>query len=235
MERWQELADDLNETGFAREFIAQYMNRGFGTLTKREVDLLVMQLLVKYRRAWSLDRPSDYEIARQLAISPRKVRSMLDELAYRDPSKDDEWCRKQLLEILRDAEKHVDEGYVRVQIDDGLVRAYATAKIRAAMGLVDSSFNTSIVSLSGERYAALVLELIEDDRSKKLLSYLPTDVEDDQAEKSPSPIKLFIDEFAKAAGKESGSQLVKLGVTLITGGFKHAVDFVKEVFEQRAA
>ena len=105
MARGSDIVKDLDHEGFVREFLIEFLENGLGTLPKRELDLLVLSLLVEFRKSWKVNPPSDYQIGRTLGISPRKVRSMLDEISFRDETKDDAWCQSRLREILIGAEK----------------------------------------------------------------------------------------------------------------------------------
>ena len=228
-EPWKDLAKTLKNTKFVESFLDSYIRNGYGSLPKREIDLLILNLLIENIPTWKSNRPSNYELSRQLRISPRRIQSTLDELSYRDAKKDDAWCKKQLKEILKKAEKIEDKEIVRFQIDDGLVRDYATMLIRRSYGIVDTSFNTSIIKLSAEKFSFLALTVADEKDSKKFLRGIPRLKEYQDHQKSKKPFRLFVDSFAKAAGEQAGKKLINLGFTVLTGGIPDAIEIVKSI------
>lgn len=222
----------IHTEAFCREFFTVFVRNGYGSLPKREIDLLVLRLMIAHWRDGADSFRQTYDLARRLKLSPRRLRSMLDELAYRDDAKNDEWCRQQLKTALKSAEKIKDETWVHLQIDDGLVRDFATAKVREQFGIVDTSFNSAIIKLSGEKFVALVLSVVDQDIQRSVLTSIETvssNVEADQ-QKSKNPIRLFVDAFAESAGEEAGKKSVSLGFTLLSGGLSDISSIVKSVF-----
>jgi len=49
--------DNVDCEGFGREFLDVYLSRGMGTLSKREIDILVMHLLSKHAGIASVGNP----------------------------------------------------------------------------------------------------------------------------------------------------------------------------------
>lgn len=211
---------NLDANAFLQDFFTVFVRNGYGALPKREIELLVLELLLKHSSTWSSEEPPTYELARLLRISPRRLRSLLDDLAYRDAARDENWCRKQLRDILKKSEKIKHGTWIAVQIDDGLIRDFATATVRREFGIVDTSFNTAIVKLTGEKFGALAASVLEPEEWEPILEALDTaKMETEQDPKSPkSAIRLFIDAFATSAGEEAGKQTVDLGFTLLSGG-----------------
>ncbi len=225
-----EMLADIDAQEFTQGFLDVYLRDGFASLPKRQIDLLVLELLLSHKATWKAGETSDYSIGRLLSMSPRRVRSMLDEIAFRDDAKDDEWCREQLTKELTKAEKLFDKGKVRIQINDGLVRAYATAEIQRALGIVDFSFNRAVITLSGERYAALIIELLEEGERELLLSQIPnlTASAEKGANANKSLVRLFVESFVEGAGDEAGRKTIQLGSALLSGGATAAIDLIKD-------
>ena len=59
---------------FASEFIEQYTQIGFGALSKREIDLLVLRLLQKHLDDYQ--NKTDFDLAIQLRTTKRKIRGL---------------------------------------------------------------------------------------------------------------------------------------------------------------
>lgn len=214
----RELAEELKDTAFLERFLEVYFRNGFGSLPKREIDLMLLELAIAHAPSWRETLPPTYELARNLRISPRRLRSMLDQVAYRDESKGDDWCRERLIEALRSAEKIRDGAMVQLQIDDGLVRDYAIAKVRRGFGVVDSSFNSAVIKLSGEKFAALTLELFEKEQAAVLSTISPDDRRARQDSRgSKGPVRLFVDAFVGKLGGMAAETLVSVAFDLLAG------------------
>ena len=52
-----------------------------GSLPGRETTIAVVGLLLKHHPGWQDNPPQDYEIARLLRTSPRKIRNIRDEIS----------------------------------------------------------------------------------------------------------------------------------------------------------
>lgn len=231
----RELADQLKDTAFLEELLKEFVTRGLGSLPGRETTIAVVGLLLKHHPEWKTHPPMDYEIARLLRTSPKKIRNIRDELAYRDPSRSEEWCRQQLASDLQRAETVGDGSYVSFQIDDGLVRDYAQKLVRQNYGVFESGMNGAVAKVSGEAFAALALSVLPEADALRVANEVPNDLaeklQDERLVKGP--IRIFIESFAQSAGEEAGAQSVDLAFTLLTGGANKigkALNLVRNVF-----
>jgi len=120
--------DDENTQAveFANAFLKRYTDVGFGALSKREVDLMLLQLL-QFHLPGFKDK-SDFDTAIFLKTTKRKVRGLRDEISFREGHiKDD--LRKRLRDVLKSSEVLADDAsMVMVQIDDGIGEAINTAR-----------------------------------------------------------------------------------------------------------
>lgn len=222
-----DLAAELKETGFIEELLNGYISQGFGQMPARQMQLLILELLTKKVSDWNRNPPV-WDMSRKLRISPKRLRGLLDDIAYMDTEKTDDWCAAELKKILSKDHEIVASGKaIRVQIDDGLVRDYAISQVRERFGLVDFGMNSAIIELSGDKFAMLAISLLEEDEAATLIEAI--DQIDSSTSKDRAAYKLFIDEFSKAAGKEAGTKLTRLALAALTGGATEAIDIVKDV------
>ena len=227
------LAEELNETMFLEQFLDVFVRNGFGALPKREIELVLLQLIKTNAESWNEGPLPIYQLARNLKLSPKRLQNLFDELDYRDESKSEEWCDNQLKSILEHAEKIRDGEYIQFQIDDGLLRDYATAKVRAGYGIVDTSFNSAVIKLTGKRFVALAFELLDENTRNEMLEQIPIadrNAEQD-AQNTKGSIRLFIDAFMVKAGETAGKKSVDLGFAILTGGLSVVTDIVSNLVE----
>lgn len=154
-------------------------------------------------------------------------------MAYRDPKKDDAWCRRELTELIKGAERIQDGVYVNFEIDDGLVRDFARKLVRKNLGVFESGFRTTVVKISGKQFIALTMAVLGDKEFKKLSKVLYKEIEAEKGEsKNSTPIRLFVDSFMKSAGNQAGKKSIDLALTVLTGGISdvsEAVTFLKDM------
>ncbi len=218
MSEIRETAASLRDTAFLEDLLEAFVDRGLGSLPGRETTIAVVQMLLRHHPTWSQQSPADYELARLLRTSPRKVRNIRDELSYRDAGRTDEWCRTELVRVLERAERVPDGAYVTFEIDDGLVRDYARKLVRENYGLFESGMNASVVKLSGKTFATLAIAVMPAKARNQLLRQipLPTGKPESDGKETKSPVRLFIDSFAKKAGEQAGRQTSMTGICQVS-------------------
>ena len=222
--------DNLDHAAFSRAFLEAYLADGFTSLPKREIDLLVLRLLLTHVKEWSEDAPpSAFALAQALRAKRGRIRSMLDELSFRNAG-DQESVHRRLHEILDKGEKDIEHNKVRVQIEDGYLREYAKSIVQADFGIVDSSFDRSIISLSGDKFLALVAEVMGEKERKAFETQLAKHKESFKAEAKEGLLKTFLREFVKSAGNEAGKKAIRLGAAALTSGLSEIPDLIDSFF-----
>lgn len=232
-----DVAKEVKETNFLVELLQEFVGRGLGSLPGRETTIALVDLLLKHHPDWKKDPPRDFEIARLLRTSPRKVRNIRDEISYRDTGRDDKWCRDRLIETLSKAEQLKEGKTVSFQIDDGLVRDYAQKLVRENYGVFEHGLNASIIKISGEAFATLVVAIMPEDKRDELFDKTAKvmQIENRNSEDTKNVIRIFFEAFAKKFGEESGKQSSQLAFTLLTGGLSEigkGVELVKKMFDK---
>jgi hypothetical protein len=154
------LSSELNNAQFAEVFLKNYLVGGFGSLSKREIDLLVFRAYLEAKMGAPVQsvitKADPYQLGRDLNIRASRIRTMLDDLRYRYPPSEDE-LRSQLSEALKNGEIIPDKNTLRIQIDDLLLRDYIRKTVRDHFGLVDTSFDRTIISLTPEKFLTLAI------------------------------------------------------------------------------
>lgn len=203
---------------FAHEFLKKYTAVGFGALSKREIDLLLIQLLQKHLQGFQV--MSDFDVALTLRTTKRKVRGLRDEVSFRE-ARDEDYLNKNLRNELKRAEVLPSEhGTVKIQLDDAVLRGYAEKIVRSEFGIVDSSFNSAILQLSGEKYLLLCLTVLTPDERAQAERALE-ELNPDQPRAEGQNGSLFAQlrrAFVAGAGEQAGKLCVSGAMALVTGG-----------------
>lgn len=215
--------DGLDLEAFADSFLDAYLEDGFANMPKKEIDLTVLQLLLQHTESWSLESPPNaFHLAKQLRAKRQKIRSMLDEISFRNAG-NDEHTKQRLRTLLKKAERVSEGRSVKVQIEDAYLREFAKSLVQEEFGLVDSSFDRSIISLSGEKFALLAYLVMEPKVAKAIEAELekaarPEKISDESKSLRWRMFEGFLVEASKSSGKVLGDKGTRLGFAILTGG-----------------
>jgi hypothetical protein len=226
------LTEEIDLEAFAKAFLETYLENGYTTMPKREIDLLVLRLLIEHRESWSWEEPpSAFALSQELRATRSKMRSMMDEISFRHLANEDT-ARKRLRKIITDrvreeGEELFENNKVRIQIEDGFLREFAKDLVQKDFGIVDSSFNSSILVLSGDKFLAIAFEVMPESAREKIETELNEHKEALHAQDNQNLVRLFFEHAVKGAGNEVGKQAINLGVTALTGGTDKLPGIVK--------
>jgi hypothetical protein len=73
----KQLSNKLSKTNFQDDLLKNLVEKGFGSLPARETALTILESILKYHPDWKSNPPEDYELARVLRTSPRRIRGLL--------------------------------------------------------------------------------------------------------------------------------------------------------------
>ena len=199
---------------FAEAFLTQYLANGLGGLAKRDTEVLVLHLLLADGR---YNLPEDiYRACRELKLTETRLRSLYEAVQLKHQPYTYEEVKERLVQIVASGSIETKGDKLVFIIRDPLLRQHFEEWVAAQHGFTDSSFNKNLVVVSRETFAAVLDHLaVEDlDTINALLPSELSETPDDTRHTRSSFIQLFVDEFAKSAGKQGGSISVQ---TLATG------------------
>ena len=152
-----------------------------------------------------------------IGASPTSVvvnSAMMDEWSFRSLADVNEAAKRlrRVIEdrIHEDGEKLFDDDKVRIQIEDAFLREYAKDLVQKDCGIVDTSFNRAIIVLSGDKFLALVFEILPASARKKIDEELVKHKRDLNCAANQNLFRIFIEQAVKGAGSEVGKQAVTL-------------------------
>jgi hypothetical protein len=199
-------------TEFAVEFVQRYCGNGFGSLSKRDIDLLVLELLEKHEGFSGL---SNHAVAQKLGVSEMRLRTLRYELAQRIYSDNERYFPERLLVYLNKAEFVVEResGKTKVAfaIEDTFVRLALAAQLKETGGFSDGSFNSEIMRVDLGRLCAVLEHIYPDDKCKKVLKAIRDGKKELDSDKRTELWK----EFLKGAANKIGEVTVGLGVAYL--------------------
>lgn len=226
------IIESVSADKFRSDFLRAYLRDGFGTLSKRETELLVLRLLLKHSSRFNYEEPpSAFALARELRISRGRARTLLDELAYRDGT-DEPLVRRRLRTALLKSEKTAREGEVAIQIEDGFLREYAKSIVQSEFGKVDTSFDRSIIKITGDRFLALSVSVLEPDEAKEVERALKRYKTELRSSSGNTMLQKLSSAVAGGASAEVGALAIGFAHTALTSRFDQLSDIAAQITQR---
>lgn len=211
------------------KFLVAYRTPSFGALPKREIDLLVMNLLFKTQVIDEND--SDQKISRQLFVAESKVRALRYELDVRNQALDDKWIKRELIAALEKASVFTaqDQGRIALHVRRPLLRKEIEDLLAKDNSFADYSFNRDLLILRAEAFGKLLDYALEDKQRQQIEKNLQEALK--QKKSSEIDWTALLGEFlmsaAKSSGKAAGEKVVGAIAALLTGGISEIVPFLR--------
>ena len=169
-------AEKVNETdkdvlvAVFLKFLESYHNPAFGTLPKREIDLLVFELMRDLKLIEA--EATAYSLMTDLRVTRTKAMQLLFDYDVRKRGGDKDGLDEEVKKIIRSSHLIQDGNYVVLEIENPLVHAHLKSLVQRAKHISDSSFSPSIVRLTPEALEDVLALLWKDGVEKKLIKEL---------------------------------------------------------------
>jgi hypothetical protein len=216
---------------FFNEFLDEFLHPSFGSLPKKEIELLVFRLLIDAR--YFGENPSMQTISRELRIPLSKVKTIYYEMQLRTVNYTDESFRHDVLVKLQNARIYKVDKKIKIEvgIDDPLLRNEIEARLKVLGDFPDYSFNREIIRFDVVTYALFVEKFMDEEQLIELKNKILS--ESKVVDKSVSYtfidlVNIFLSEFFKEAGKDSAKNIVDLSWGLITGGITTVISLARQ-------
>jgi len=203
--------------GFCSSLLDQYLAGGLGRMQKRDIDILVLHLLIQDGQ---YSFPMDlFKAARELKLTETRIRNLYQEVQLRYQQLGEDQAKAALVEVIEKGAFELKGKRFVFVVRNPMLGQYFQEWVASVDGFTDSSFNPNLVSISKDVFSK-VLEKI----SVKEIGEFPNRADSfNEQSNRPGVLKLFIEEFAKSAGSEVGKMSVStlataLGVMLGVAG-----------------
>jgi len=210
-----------NPERFANEFISEYLRISFGSLSKKELELLIFKLILIDQGLY-LDFDK-FKVSKLLKVSETKVSNLYKELQLRGETFNDEWFTKELKRLFKDLKVEVDSKRVILQVANPILKFYMEKFFNEKGIIVDYSFNKNILKINLEAFSELLLNeyLTEEEKREVLSSLNKNELEFKEI------IKNGIISFVNGFSEEAGRKLAGIGSILFANGVTSLINFLK--------
>lgn len=195
-----------NTKEFVNEFLDEYLSDGIGAKTKREIDILVMNLLMNYGE---LGEKSNQELSILLQAPASKIKSLRYEARLKYPP-DSNYVKREFLYILTKSQVDFDKRKIIFAIEDDYLRHAIQGQLMAKGMFADSSFNTELVKIDVSSLESVISELYGNEIAENFRDgYNEMRSQLDGNESMASELSNGIIQFAVSTLKALGYELIK--------------------------
>ncbi len=139
---------DSEKQNFSEKFLIKFLENGFGTLPKREIEILVFHLL--YKESSFFRDKSNYEMANLLKISETRIKSLKSEANLKYQRLGNKDALRQIAESLFVAKTihfEVHDEIIQFYLEDPSLMREFNYSVKQLGYSTDTSFNNEIVKV----------------------------------------------------------------------------------------
>lgn len=144
------------------EMLQKYSNPSFGSMSKRDIDILMFTALQDLGIIDS--NPQIYDVVRLLHITRSKARNLIYESTLRrqEADKMDAYLKKELERVIVQP-KFLKEGdKICIEIDNPLLIDYIRQQLRDLGHITDGSFSSELVKMTSNAFTDLYVLILSD-------------------------------------------------------------------------
>ena len=148
-----EIIGKTDHAQFGRRFLESFLERGLGTMGKREIDVLVMHLLEEHA---ALDLRSNHDLSMAFRLTEARVRGLRYEAKLKYPPTEKKYVERRLLYVLAKAQYEADAQKIVFVVEDSYLRNALQAHLKSKGAFADNSFNSELVKVGVEQLAPVL-------------------------------------------------------------------------------
>ncbi|HVX06001.1 MAG TPA: hypothetical protein VHA71_12895 [Rhodanobacteraceae bacterium] len=212
---------------FSETFLKACLERGLGSSSKKDVELLLVDLLVN---KGTLATTPVHEVSLLLQIPESRLNGLIYEAKLRFAANSREELKSAILARLSCASFLYKDGWIVFDIEDKLIRQAFAAEVKVLGNFVDGSFNREIVRVDPDHLIQLLERLFltksEQDEIVRTVKKAKS-----KAKKEDDEITFhsIMKKFLEGAAGEAGSLSVSSVAGALTGGATLASSLCKTV------
>jgi hypothetical protein len=145
-------------------FLEKYLHPAFGSLPKREIDLIVIEVLEKLKIIEP--DPSIYTYVQKLRVTRSKARNLLYDLGLRRLNQSE--LDLKVKDALKKPLIQKQGELFALEIESPLVSDHLRSIVKDLGHVTDGSFSPSLVKLNDDAFIALMSHYIDDDQKDTL-------------------------------------------------------------------
>lgn len=137
---------------FVNLFLKFYLSNGIGSMSKSDIDALVMHLLDNYSTHFGtpLKGMTNYEVSNQLKASVTKIKKLRYDAGLKYSEKNYDEAMIRFANALQNASFNLSDQKINLIIEDQLAKNWIQGTIKKSGLVFDNSFNSEIIKIDAE-------------------------------------------------------------------------------------
>ncbi|MBN2045341.1 MAG: hypothetical protein JW757_10005 [Anaerolineales bacterium] len=216
---------------FADKFLERYFENGLGSMTKREVDILVISLLMEHGTieqngaTEELNLLGNNDLSILFQLSETRVKGLRYEAMLKYPP-DENYVPREFMYLLAKSqfefEKSGGAGKICFVMEDKYLRQAIQGLLKKEGMFADTTFNSEIVRISPSFLIEVIRMLLGQEAADEFADGFQQLIESEEEEKEelwPEIVRGFLKKMAEAGGAATGSAIFgiilgRLGITV---------------------
>lgn len=206
-----------NKEKLAEDLLKHYLERGFGAMSKREIDVLMMHLIIKYA---DISDKSNYELSMMFKITETKMKNLKLEAQLHYQEDSDAYVKKEFFELLKVSKLKIDspQNWIILSVENTYLKLAIEAKLKQNGNFADYSFNRELLKIEQDAFIELLEQFYTDDDLEEFVSKTKTIASKKDEINFKSLMKIFLENFSEQAGKEMAGTSIEMGKVFLSGG-----------------
>ena len=163
MDNYNEYINDDKHSDFASLFLERYFSRGFGSMTKNDIEVMIFDLMTRYG---SISTQSNFDISCLLKIPEAKVKRLRYEASIRYGNHDVNKFKEDFYIIISKAEYIADKDNIKFSVEDKFIRMRIHSELKKLNAFADIGNNSEIIVVDKELFGKLLNKLYIEENAK---------------------------------------------------------------------
>ena len=169
--------DNTKSKEFLEYFLQFYLQNGFQSLSKKDIDLLLFYLMEEYN---IFNGKDNYQKAKQLKITPTKLKSLQLESYMRWGKQTQKeillklftriFSQENIKSITREQENKLEKGYIPLMIENPVEKLELERILKENNSIVDYNLNKEVIDV--KLHTLILISYLTNDNKEKLLKEL---------------------------------------------------------------
>ena len=207
-------------SAFEKLFLENYLKFGLGSMSKSDIDALVIHLLDRYgtesyepfSSLGPLSNLKNQQASERLKAPVSRIKKLRYEAALKFEESLEMQAKGRLLASLRQAslETQNDGGTDRVHliIEDALAKNWLQGKLKEERLIFDGSFNTEIIKVNAEHFFEVLAVIFESKETDGFIAAYKAAKNKKAAEDRKAVFRRAATKFVEGAAKQAGAGVV---------------------------
>ncbi|MBL0457375.1 hypothetical protein JD499_09185 [Aeromonas enteropelogenes] len=224
---------DEKKIEFLDFFLERYLERGFGTLSKSEIDMLIMHLIMKHS---DLKYKPNHAVSLDLKLSESRVKNLIHKANLQFIEDHEGYVKAEFLALLHKSKLETSKSKVVIVIEDAFVKQGIQARLKELGHFADNSFNAELVKISTNSFYELLRSFYSPEDVAKFEQEINEALKKDDENKIE--FKGLLKDFLSGATNKAGEKAMEVAFAFATGGVSEIsplINAVKEILVPKSA